>query len=432
MYEKQSHRVFLFNRVLFIGEYSMASIFNQQRPMVLALVLLLVAFAGMCQGEILPEARELVDRYREAITCWNQRVSIQIHSQIDETPVNPDHPSLAHQRLNLIHRRDGNRAEWLGSKSFFEDDKAEVSTSSRKFAVIANGRHIVVADDAWTPDERYRGTIRRRNYGKILRSASDDFYYGGFLDGLFLGLRKTANMAELLSQSDMLRVIGKEDINETVCYIVEAETEEARFRVWIAPEKGYNMLKATIDSSIAPGSIVIDSIEVQKINGIFVPVAGRFVETFKVKDGVKTVHAKVKRSQIDLNPDFEALGAFRLALPDGSRIDDRDSGISYQVFGGEMVPNVDEAVIEQIDKMTEEIMAEGKVPPGLATVRKPEAAPNEPATTSDTHLKTQVDTVKTQPEVVAEAYSLTIVLVILIVLLIIGVIGWLVFRRIKT
>jgi len=430
----------------------MASICNQRRPMVMAIVLLLVAFAGMCQGETFPEARELVDRYREAITCWNQRVSMRIHSQIDVTPVDPDRPSRSHQRLNLIHRRDGNRAEWLGSKSFFEDDKAEVSTSSRKFAVIANGGHIVNADDAWTSDETYKGTIRRRNYGKILRSALDDFYYGGFLDGLFLGLGKlwlgkTANVAELLSQSDMLHVVGKEDINETVCYIVEAKTEYGTVTIWIAPEKGYNALKVSWvihdkdflrdglylkDSSLAEWSVLIDSIDVEKIDGIFVPVSGRFTSASTRKDGVeRTVCAKVKRSQIDLNPDFEALGAFRLALPDGSHIYDRDSGISYKVFGGELVPDVDEIVIEQIDKMTEEIMAEGQVPPGLATTKKTEATPNEPVATVDTQPKTQVDTTKTQPEVVAESGSLPIVLVILIGLLIIGVIGWLVFRRIK-
>jgi hypothetical protein len=146
--------------------------------------------------------------------------------------------------------------------------------------------------------------------------------------------------------------------------------------------------------------------------------------------------AQEKMSNVVWNPDFESMGAFKMdKVPDGTKVAYwanglHKTGVKFHWQGGRIVPNVDEEVIDEIDKMTEEIMAEGKAPSGLEA-KKTKAVPNDLIATANTQTKTQVDAIKTRPEVVFESSSLPIVLVILIGFLTIGIIGWLVFRRLK-
>jgi len=402
------------------------------------IAVLLVAFARMCQGQNLPEARELVERYREAVS-WNQRVSMRVHTKIDSTSTDKNY-RVYHQEMNLIHRRDGNRVEWLVSKNSFEDEKHEVPKSSEELVLVSNGKSLIVGNKKVGRDAVYVGSIRRQNYENALRLSLGDYYYGGFLSGVGVVGQLEPNLGDFISRYDTLRVIGKVNINKTACYIVEARTEHGTIKVWIAPEKGYNALKVNWvihdndflsdglylrDSSFVEWSVVIDSIEVQKIDGIFVPVSGRFIKANKSKEGVeKTVRVKVKQSEIDLNPDFEALGAFGLPLPDGSRIYDHDyPGIGYEVIGGKLVPNVDEYAVEQIDKITEELMAEGQVPTRMTTAKKTEAVPNQPAGIA----KTQVTTEEAQGEILSESRPFLMLVFVLIGLSIIAIIAWRVF-----
>jgi hypothetical protein len=70
-----------------------------------------------------------------------------------------------------------------------------------------------------------------------------------------------------------------------------------------------------------------------------------------------------------MNPDHEGLDSFGLSfIRDGALVYVSGIGaIRYTWQNGELVPNIDDAAIDQLDKMTDEILAEGK---------KGKAAPN--------------------------------------------------------
>jgi len=258
----------------------------------------------------------------------------------------------------------------------------------------------------------------------------------------------------ILRKSDSLSVRSAlERVGSVDCYVIDAKSKHGTYAIWLDPEHGYGIAKAIVRKGpedyirgrprsnyiinpIDNYTDVTENVRFECVDGIWFPMEFELSSTTESKNETLSGCTQYKVVYLDVNPDHNALGSFRLDgldIQDGTRVKIVEApGIRYTWQDGKIIPDVDEYVIEEIDRMTEELMAEDQVPAGLATIRKPEAAPNEPTTPSDTHPKTQVDTVKTQPEVVAEAYSLTIVLVILIVLLIIGVIGWLVFRRIKT
>jgi len=129
------------------------------------------------------------------------------------------------------------------------------------------------------------------------------------------------------------------------------------------------------------------------------------------------------------NPDFESMGAFKMdKVPDGTRViykvnDLHKTGVKFHWQGGRIVPDVDEAAIEQIDRITEEIIAEGQVSTGLEAAKKTEAVPNKPSATVDK----QPGTAEAQREVLSESRPFAALVLVPIGILIIAFIVWRVF-----
>jgi len=68
-----------------------------------------------------------------------------------------------------------------------------------------------------------------------------------------------------------------------------------------------------------------------------------------------------KRTNIDLNPDFEAIGAFVPDFPEGTRVYLEDApGIRYIWQNGKLVPHVDQSFLDVLDNEIEQIKSEPK------------------------------------------------------------------------
>jgi hypothetical protein len=178
--------------------------------------------------------------------------------------------------------------------------------------------------------------------------------------------------------------------------------------------------------------IALDSVKIENIDGIFVPVEGRVrINTVRSNGEEETSVATFKRSEIDLNPDFDKYeGAFVLDVPDGTPVNYVDffgTGVRYVWQNGKMVADVDDLVIAELDKTAQQIIADGDAPAKLGTFKKTDANDQEPNAVGDTSEKVA----ESQREVLAESNGLPIVVLILIGLAIIGVVGLLVFRKLK-
>jgi len=243
--------------------------------------------------------------------------------------------------------------------------------------------------------------------------------------------------AKTISVRDELEQVGSEN-----CYVIDAKTASGAYTVWIDPQHDYHIAQAEI--RVGPGEkyrsrmlsdgekclFSIRNIRFEKIDGIWIPI-----ETDTHYENVSpnpefcwTNDTNNKMTKITLNPDHEALGSFVPDIENGITVIDRDYDIKYTWQDGKLIPDVDEVVIEQLDKTTQEILKEKSVPSGLGSVEKAEILDGEPNTIEDTPPATT----ESQSNVLLESRSYSTIVLISIIVLILGVIGWQVLIRFKT
>ncbi len=268
----------------------------------------------------------------------------------------------------------------------------------------------------------------------------------GFLYGDVERFDSILRQADSISMRDELERVGSGD-----CYVIDAKTKHGTYKIWLDPERGYGIAKADIHKGpkdlwygrpldyfthapYMPNVISIRNVRFESIEGIWVPMEVDFrVDSKDLKGSnrssvlnVRNVHYKV--TELLLNPDHDALGSFVPDIKNGTTVHILGvPGIKYKWQNGKLVPDVDKYIIDEIDRMTEEIMAEGEVPAGLATAKKTEAAQNLPAGIAETHVTTK----EAQGEILSESRPFPVLVLIPIGLLIIVVLGWAVFRRLK-
>jgi len=230
-----------------------------------------------------------------------------------------------------------------------------------------------------------------------------------------------------------------EQVDGFDCYVVEGDTWEGHKTVWIDPKNGYLHRKMICEGDPnnpdnLQGIEIIDT-KIEYLEGI--PVVTEAERHFfrNFTDGNKqgatkaTLTKHEKMSNVVWNPDFEAMGAFKMdKVPNGTQVvywanDLHKTGVKFHWQDGRIVPNVDEEDIKQIDRITEELMAEGQVPPSLATAKKTEAAPSQPAGIAETHVTTE----EAQGEILSESRPFPMLVFVLIGLPIIAIIAWRVF-----
>jgi len=289
-------------------------------------------------------------------------------------------------------------------------------------------------------------------------------YTGAPLDGIFTGDRQPIDI--VFSEASDIDVRPEmEKVNGFNCYVIDAVTPYGKYNLWIDPEHGYNIAKAKVHKS---GSDILydkpinqyeaqsvpkglkyngilfnkrsefffelNVIEFQKINNVWFPAEASFQTENRYVDGrivcYKTHH---KRTNIDPNPDFEAIAAFVPDFPEGTRVYIEEApGINYTWQNGKLIADVDNFVIEQLDKAAQEIMDEESVPTKLGSVSKTDASDDETDSIPDTQPETHADISEAQRDILSQSHALPVIVLILIGLLIIGVVGWLVFSKLRT
>lgn len=103
-------------------------------------------------------------------------------------------------------------------------------------------------------------------------------------------------------------------------------------------------------------------------------------------------------------------------------------GLVYIWADGRFILEAGLEAIEDIDKATQQIISNGDVPPKLGSIKEIETKNGEPNTVGNT----QANDLESQPEILSETSFSPVMLLIPLGLLIIAVIGWQVFRRLKT
>lgn len=317
-----------------------------------------------------PNAAKILRHYKESLS-YLESVSMKIEIEIDVDTNHPNKWFCPYQR-HFIFRQDHDRAEWLGKKIIFDSQEKVDPLNSRVIKQIMTGE--LYLDVISTPlNTSPRGVVIRSDYKERQKELLEDPEHGGALFGKMYG-GSYKSIAELLAEPAGLYLRPElENISGVPCYVLEAMTEYGKITAWITPDKGYNALKWSIHKSkhdffdetpvykleIDSWIAVFDSVKVQRLDNLYVTTGGNLTLTIDYAKGHKSVSFyKYKVGEVQLNPDFEAMGAFKIYLPNGTRLFvEEHRGVRYIWQNGEIVP-ADAPTFEEIDKMVEELKKE--------------------------------------------------------------------------
>lgn len=381
-----------------------------------------------------PSSADVLQCYRDSLS-YSQSVSMKILTDVDSFDVdinNERHRSdeeIFPQKIDVVFRRDrhNNRVEWLGKRFVYGLQGNVDLASSRIIKTMEDGNMFVdlQAGSLLDEDNYAARIILLQNYTERQGTLLGNPNSGGPLFGKMYG-NNYISIADSLGQSSDLYIYDKkENINGAACFILEGTSEYGKVTAWIAPEKGYSAMKWVIERSShslfdnAPLSTKWPSVESGKdiftlkelhevkVDGktVFVPKRAHFTYITNFRDGTKNVDEyEYQTSDIQINPDFEALGAFKIDFPDGTRVFNEDKpNLIFRWENGKPVADVE------------------------ATDKKDDVSKKEPPAGANT----KEDTPETERGVQSESGPLLTVLLIPIGLVIIGIIGWSAFRRLR-
>lgn len=353
-----------------------------------------------------PSASELLYKYAETQDKFK---SFIIKSE-DSIEVSSPILGKEKQRKNLSSeiRFDGSRGNLRAyawgqvqtGEDFIPKDKAAY------VSYLCDGKQFSNYSTSADPDLG-RGTIDRdkNRYDLNLKQMISRGLEGHEAMGFFSGDEERVDSI-LLHQPDAVSIRDKmEQAGGTECYVIDAETKDGKYSVWIDPEHGYNIAKAVVqrqENDLFYGRTLkkeeydfcsLKNVRFEKIDGIWVPMEFD-TDLNRNADFGKQINPNMpvrlsfeqkghhKRTVVILNPDHDKLGSFvRDDIKNGALVLVVGvEGITYKWQDGKLIPDIDKAAIDQMDKMTGEIIAKGEVPPSLKAKKEPGTVP---ATVSD-------------------------------------------------
>ncbi len=335
----------------------------------IGIIIILLASMAHCAGnkekiDANPSAQELVKRYHKAVTCWDKSVSMRIELIHSYERRGENETDTRHWTYDIKHRRDRDRCEWAGRCHFKGKLNGTDYARNESIKRIVGDDFFLLytkRDSEKEPTDAIMGSnVTERLF--IMQAQEPD---GGILQGRMGGIGLAPKIVDVMLACDSLRLLGQERLSGSLCHIVEAQTKYGTMTVWIAPEKGYNALKYIVrkrgqdilrddirieDQGITEWAETVDAIDVQKIDGVFVPISGTLTGKAKATGAWQTTsHVSVKRSEVVLNPDLEALGAFQISFPEGTEVTHEDiGGYVFRWTKGKFVPNMNDYLVKSL------------------------------------------------------------------------------------
>jgi len=411
-----------------------------------------------------PSVSDLLAKYRMTQDSLQSFVAESVDTTTSTDSANPG--SVRLNRETSEFRFDGDRVDFLThmwSDLYASDQPTPIEKAAyRNFiwdseSFFQYKRDNKVANTDWA----FRSTSRHRIPNLISVA-----YRGAPLMGIFFGDDKRVDsilqQADTMSLRNNMEVVGGSD-----CYIIDAVTQYGKYAVWIDPQHGYNIAKAEVQKKgtdlawsdnplngrekqpqgkrIYVGSnppptekkalsFSIENVRFEKVNNVWVPMEAdyQYIKTYQGNRAI-TVKRHHKRTKIDLEPDFETLGAFVPDIPEGTKVLlEGVPGIEYEWFNGKARAKIDDLVIDYMDDQIEQMKYEADVKPPVATEQRLVTSHDEPIDIVDAQPDVEIDVPGTQKRILSESDSFPALRVILVALLIVAVIGWLAFHRFKT
>ena len=319
--------------------------------------------------------QQLLDRYRN-IREASQRQFIQTEVLLESKLVVGDKViEDEHDIVTFDLKADGNRFDLKKSEHHdqqYDTNEKPVSQGlSRDFHYIwDNERYIQLVKIIPGHPSAFLSSSSGRAQGAL----SHD-YEPVYLDGILKGEGDDRPVDVVLRNASTLSTRPeKENINGSFCYVTDAVTPNGKFTLWIDPEHGYNIAQAEVameGSDLYYGAPVgmkltpppnrkteekwrpetrdsflfrLYDVEFKQVGDDWVPVVARSEAITTYNSGRRKVIflCKLRRTHIDLNPDFGAVGAFIPDIPEGTPVAIEEApGIRYVWKNGKPVARVE-------------------------------------------------------------------------------------------
>jgi len=335
-----------------------------------------VMFIGLCTVVVvasaatgrLPTKEDLISLYEKSLGLPD-RASFTAESNINVIEGMEERPNIFR---HFTFCRDGMRRATNGFEriTLKSGQVAEVTNTTR----ILDKRSVLVTSRNNQPVLVYVDSEKERKKGE--NACIGSLGAGAITYGLQPGDDNT--LPNLLRANSILKVRDNtEEVDGHLTYVLEAQGKYGKIMLWLDPNAGYNPRRVTVYKSgedllygkplssvrsnkpevagkqLKDYSVVVDSVKIEDINGVFIMTAGNMTVTQIYTDGYRITSAcDFRFSNINLNPDFNALKAFEINVPDGTPVTDVDfPGGSFEVRQGKIVSAG--TSFEQIDKAIE-------------------------------------------------------------------------------
>jgi len=169
-----------------------------------------------------------------------------------------------------------------------------------------------------------------------------------------------------------------ETIGGFPCYVLEASGKYGDFTVWMDPARQYAIRRVELkkdsddlgwadnllsDMNLSSVNYVMKDVEIEERDGVYLAKSGNCEMEWTYLNGDKLESKKtITINEIDFNPDFEALDAFKVTMPDGTPIRDSDfPAIQYTWVNGKAVPDVAPSDLDVLDGAIEDLKKSGGI-----------------------------------------------------------------------
>ena len=354
-----------------------------------SIILVLSAFSAAGEGlPVFTNAKQVLDQFTESRKDLN---SFIVKARTDSTFTYPEFNGVGVNHANSEFRYDGNRVKNIAY------NWGDIGVRDRD--VKEEDAHYVM--NLWNGETAYsftksethnkgKGTVRisekgdgnPRSYSRIAPESFKQTHFGGVM-GYPMG--ETAPIGELFSRPSTKLGLRRErgNVNGVDCYVVEADVpEHGKFTVWIDPVHDFHIARVRVLresgdhfytqvlKKTAVRKELYEVLEFEKQGDAWFPKTCKIKKDYKSDTYQHQTEKKVTFTMINLNPDHDALGSF---LPDDItngcdvRLLSLPSTVKFTWQDGELIPNVDQSVIDEIDKMADDILAnaDANVPPAM-------------------------------------------------------------------
>jgi hypothetical protein len=288
-----------------------------------------------------PPASELLDKYAKALDSTQSFISFWEYSGVMSYRI----PSWGMEVDNVKkfsrgeHRTDNKGRKYTRDYSWGYQSSIypNLSGDNAKYGMNIIGSDFTYRNEQKLGDNPYDfpGRVDYRKRGTKGWDIPDRKTWGYFDNGAnsaFLGYFYTQERLDrILRKKKRLYLRPKpENVNGSLCYVLEADTPYGDFKIWLDSEHGYHpaRIRATVtvgDDIGDPGrphiitkaeaitrKFIVDNVRFEKIDGVWVPMETDNTTHIILgsENGFSRSMYNFKRTKIVLNPDHDALGSF--------------------------------------------------------------------------------------------------------------------------